>query len=143
MPQRYLKVVEKYDQDAEQKQKLIDQLTRKTATPEVVRTYTTRGSFGNGRVRYTEKSEEEESEEEVEFDTDSEEEEEFEVEKIIDKKVIRRGKIEYLLRWKGYDSDEDTWEPRENLTCNGLIQQFETDLKMLKRGSIVFEDEEN
>ena len=37
-------------------------------------------------------------------------EEEYEVEKLLD---YRRG--QYLVRWKGYGRNEDTWEPRKNL----------------------------
>ena len=47
----------------------------------------------------------------------------FSVEKIISKKVVG-GKTEYLLKWKGYDSDENTWEPEENLDCQDLLDEF-------------------
>ena len=37
--------------------------------------------------------------------------EEYEVETIINKRV-RKGKIEYLVKWKGLDNpDDNTWEP--------------------------------
>jgi len=38
-------------------------------------------------------------------------EEEFEVEKIINKRTVR-GKKKFLVRWKGYTVEEDTWESR-------------------------------
>ena len=40
--------------------------------------------------------------------------EEYEVEKIIARRV-NRGSEEFLIRWKGYGSYDDTWEPRTNL----------------------------
>ena len=40
---------------------------------------------------------------------------EFEVEEILDSKVVR-GRVQYLVKWKGYDHSDDTWEPRTNLT---------------------------
>lgn len=32
---------------------------------------------------------------------------------------------EYRVLWKGYPLDEATWEPKSNLDCDGLIEQFE------------------
>lgn len=52
--------------------------------------------------------------------------EEYVVEKVVDKKIVK-GKISYLLKWKGYADDENTWEPKENLDCPNLIEAFETE----------------
>ncbi|KAH7315890.1 hypothetical protein KP509_21G069700 [Ceratopteris richardii] len=40
--------------------------------------------------------------------------EEFEVEHVLDSK-ISRGRLEYLIHWKGYDISDRTWEPTQNL----------------------------
>jgi len=52
-------------------------------------------------------------------------EEEFEVEKILNKRVIR-GKKKFLVQWKGYTAEADTWESRENLgNAKKLVEEFE------------------
>ncbi|CCO34446.1 hypothetical protein BN14_08544 [Rhizoctonia solani AG-1 IB] len=42
-------------------------------------------------------------------------EEEYIVEGIMDSRETKKGKWEYLVKWKGYGPEESTWEPRENL----------------------------
>ena len=52
-------------------------------------------------------------------------EEEFEVEKILNKRMVQ-GKEKFLVRWKGYMTEEDTWESRENLeNTEELVEEFE------------------
>ena len=51
--------------------------------------------------------------------------EEFEVEKILNKRVVR-GKEKFLVQWKGYTAEGDTWESRENLkNTRELVEEFE------------------
>ncbi|KAJ8713508.1 hypothetical protein PYW07_013878 [Mythimna separata] len=50
-------------------------------------------------------------------------EEEYEVEKVVDSKKIK-GKLHYLIRWKGYSADNDTWEPENTLSCPELINKY-------------------
>lgn len=50
--------------------------------------------------------------------------EEFEVETIKSRRV-KNGKIEYEIKWKGYESDDCTWEPEDNLsTCREMLNAF-------------------
>ncbi|XP_056679359.1 chromodomain Y-like protein isoform X3 [Monodelphis domestica] len=52
-------------------------------------------------------------------------EELYEVERIVDKRKNKKGKTEYLVRWKGYDSEDDTWEPEQHLVnCEEYIHDF-------------------
>ncbi|THC87561.1 hypothetical protein EYZ11_012993 [Aspergillus tanneri] len=42
-------------------------------------------------------------------------EEEWEVDQILEEKRDKSGNISYLVRWKGYPPDDDTWEPRSHV----------------------------
>ena len=55
------------------------------------------------------------------------EEDAFEIEMILDKRVIKGKKVEYLIKWKNFDDPEDnTWEPADDLeVADELIQIFE------------------
>jgi len=56
-------------------------------------------------------------------------EEEFEVEKILNKRVVQ-GKEKFLVRWKGYTAEEDTWKNRENLgNTKELVEEFEREYR--------------
>jgi len=58
------------------------------------------------------------------------EEEEFIVEDILKKRITKKGKVEYLIKWQNYDRPEDdTWEPANNIVAyKHLIGEFEKKL---------------
>ena len=48
-------------------------------------------------------------------------EEEFEVENILDSRIYR-GRLQYLVKWKGYSDAENTWEVQDNVrNATGLV----------------------
>ena len=55
--------------------------------------------------------------------------EEYVVEKVVDKRRVR-GRVEYLLKWKGYPSSDNSWEPENNCGCPELIEAFEKKRKI-------------
>ena len=56
-------------------------------------------------------------------------EEEWEVERILNKRKIR-GKDKYLVCWKGFTAESDTWEERENLeNAKEAIKEFEKEYR--------------
>ena len=54
----------------------------------------------------------------------------FAVEKILKKRFNQRlGRVEYLLKWRNFDDDDNTWEPLKNLVdCDEIIEEFENGL---------------
>ena len=73
-------------------------------------------------------------------------EEEFEVEKILNKRTVR-GKEKFLVRWKGYMAEEDTWENRENLkNTKELVEEFKKiygeEVEELRRQELEEEEKE-
>ena len=61
----------------------------------------------------------------IEDENLDEEEEEYIVEKVLNKRIYDSGKVEYLIKWKGYSHEENTWEPKEHIYCQNLIDDFE------------------
>ncbi|RAL53950.1 hypothetical protein DM860_004421 [Cuscuta australis] len=42
------------------------------------------------------------------------------------KKRVRKGKVQYLIKWRGWPETANTWEPVENLSsCSDFIEAFE------------------
>ena len=51
---------------------------------------------------------------------------EYEIEKILDKKPRGRGrKIHYLIKWKGYPTSDNSWEPAASVHAPQLMAEFE------------------
>ena len=54
---------------------------------------------------------------------------EQEVENILNRRE-RRGKLKYLMRWKGYTAEEDTQEGLENLkNVRDLVEEFNKEIR--------------
>ncbi|XP_018325887.2 heterochromatin protein 1-like isoform X2 [Agrilus planipennis] len=69
------------------------------------------------------------SESETEKESETEEEDgQFEVEAVLDDKKIK-GVLHYLIRWKGYGPESDTWEPESTLHCDDLIAEYRSTSK--------------
>ncbi len=52
-------------------------------------------------------------------------EQEFEVKKILDVQPRGQGrKMHFLVKWKGYPTSDNSWEPRENLHADRLITEY-------------------
>ena len=58
---------------------------------------------------------------------------EYEVERILSKRK-RYGKVEYLVRWKGYTVEEDTWEKEGNLgNAREAVADYEKEYEKMAR----------
>lgn len=47
----------------------------------------------------------------------------YEIEKIV-KKRLRKGKTEYLIKWKDYPEEENTWETEDNIFAKDMLEEF-------------------
>ncbi|XP_021282791.1 chromo domain-containing protein LHP1 [Herrania umbratica] len=107
-------------------------------------------SEGLGEKKKEEEGEEEEEEEEEDEEEEEEGEEEennegkeeertklddgfFEIE-AIRRKRVRKGQLQYLIKWRGWPETANTWEPLENLqSCSDVIDAFEESLRSGKQ----------
>lgn len=52
---------------------------------------------------------------------------------MIDQKVVK-GVKQFLIRWKGYGANSDTWEPESTLSCPELTTKFITSKEKKPKG---------
>ena len=51
--------------------------------------------------------------------------EEYEVKQIVSHRIFGCSKqLQYLVKWQGYPSSDNTWEPTENLHADKLVQKY-------------------
>ncbi|KAK6745337.1 hypothetical protein RB195_011828 [Necator americanus] len=58
----------------------------------------------------------------------------FAVEALL-KERKRKGKVEYLVKWKGWGNKHNTWEPRENVLDDRLFEEFQKQKQKNKKRS--------
>lgn len=50
---------------------------------------------------------------------------EWEVEDVVSHRISKKGELEFFIKWKGYKSSENTWEPESNVTnCDKIVEKF-------------------
>ncbi|XP_050056604.1 chromobox protein homolog 5-like isoform X2 [Aphis gossypii] len=52
----------------------------------------------------------------------------YPIEKILHKRT-KKGKVEYLVKWQGFNEFHNSWEPQKNLNCDELIENFDVKVK--------------
>ncbi|KAF8052282.1 hypothetical protein N665_1576s0003 [Sinapis alba] len=96
--------------------------------------------MGDDDMEEEEEDDEEEDDEEEERGEEAKEERSkldegyFEIE-AIRRKRVRKGKVQYLIKWRGWPETANTWEPLENLqSIADVIDSFEGSLRPGKPG---------
>ena len=49
----------------------------------------------------------------------------YEVEYILGKRTTLFNKVEYLVKWKNYSHEHNTWEPITNFATDQTVQEYE------------------
>merc|ERR1712227_362716 len=66
---------------------------------------------------------------------------EYEVESIVDKKILKNGKIKYLVKWKGWDEEDNSWEIEKNINSKKLIDEYNKNNPPISEGEESEEEE--
>ncbi|KAF2898870.1 hypothetical protein ILUMI_07298 [Ignelater luminosus] len=90
--------------------------------PETKKKKTDKRKSGSGTNKKSAKKDAE-KEKPTEEEDDTEDSAQYEVQEVLDQKMIR-GVRHYLIRWKGYEPESDSWEPESTLQCADLIKKF-------------------
>lgn len=64
-------------------------------------------------------------------DTTDDDEPYFQIDRIVGMRLDSDDELLYLVRWAGFSSDEDTWEPRDKLIedgCRDRIERFHAEV---------------
>jgi len=65
-------------------------------------------------------------------DSDSDSDSEYEVEAVVDQRT-EGDQLQYLVKWRGYSIDEQTWEPAEYLTNSKALDLYLTWLTLINQ----------
>lgn len=57
----------------------------------------------------------------------------YQVEKIVNSR-IHKGRKQYLIKWEGFPSNENTWEYAKDVLSKELINEFEQQQKRKEKG---------
>ena len=71
-------------------------------------------------------------------------EQEWKVEAIVDRRVVvrpgRPKRIEYQIKWEGWEDSDNTWEPLDNIFCADKVEEFEKKRAAQKAGDSADEE---
>ena len=57
------------------------------------------------------------------------------MERIVDHHIVQNGVL-YLVKWRGWPKESNTWEPEGNLAnCKQILQNYHKEHKVLVSGS--------